>query len=42
MLESETEAMVSRLQTGCAVDEKDRVVNEIFLADFGETSRSKP
>jgi len=36
MLESEREAMVGRLQPGCAIDQKDRVVDEMFLAEYCE------
>jgi hypothetical protein len=34
MLESESEAMAGCLQPRCAVDEKDRVINEMFPAKF--------
>jgi hypothetical protein len=36
MLESERVAMAGRLQPGCAIDKKDRVVDEMFLAEFRE------
>jgi len=34
MLESEPTAMAGRLQPWCSVNEKDRVVDEMFLTEF--------
>jgi len=36
MLESESEAVAGCLQPRCAIDEKDRVVDEMFLTKFRE------
>ena len=36
MLESEAVPMTGRLQPRRSVDEKERVVDEMFLAEFGE------
>ena len=36
VLESESKAVAGRLQPRCSVDEKDRVVDEMFLTKFRE------
>ena len=36
MLKSESVTVTGRLQPGRAIDQKDRVVDEMFLAEFGE------
>jgi hypothetical protein len=36
ILESERLAVTGRLEPGCAIDQEDRVVDEMFLAEFSQ------
>ncbi len=36
ILKSEPEVVTGRLQLGCPIDQEDRVVDEMFLAEFAE------
>jgi hypothetical protein len=40
ILKSERVTMADRLQSGCAIDQEGRVVNEMFLAEFTQKPRS--